>query len=122
MQNLNYEPLIEKTQNIFKFWNSKYLSLFGKAFVCNTFVLTKIWFRSDVIGMSNNYIKTFNNYIYNFTWWKERGNIARDIISRPRNLGGVGLESIFERLWARNVMIMVVMLKKMNEGTHWTEF
>ena len=51
MNFLNYEEELKKIRDTLKFWRSRYMSIYGKAFVVNAFAFSRIWYRAAVLSM-----------------------------------------------------------------------
>ena len=72
--------------------------MYGKVFVINNFCLSKVWHRLNICGMNETYVKKLNNMLYNFLWGKDRGNIKREVVARPKVMGGLGLFDLMTKI------------------------
>ncbi len=60
--------------------------------VLDTFILSKIWYRAQIIPMPDMCVKKFEREIYNFLWrgWITKHPVKRDVVSLVKARGGQG--------------------------------
>ena len=91
---MNRGSQLSKFQRTLQGWSSRVLDMVEeRAFVLDTFVLSKIVYRAQIIQMSDRWVKKFEKEIDDFLW---RGNVSkhavkRDFVSLPKSIGGLGL-------------------------------
>ena len=107
---------MEKVLNLFK---TRILSIYGKAKLINTMVLSKLWHIATVIPISNDYVKLITRLIFTFIWGKME-NISRKTMYLPCSLGGVGLVNI--SLKAQSLILNQAFKVYLNRNNPWVQF
>ena len=81
---------IEKVLNLFK---TRILSIYGKAKLINTMVLSKLWHIATVVPMSRHYERLITKLVFAFIWGKIE-SVNRKTLYLPCDMGGIGLTNI----------------------------
>ena len=101
----NYREIVKRNWNhqlskfsstIFSWSNRALPSLQQRADVITMFALSKVWFRGQVLPLSNKFALKFESLISKFIW---KGHITNNVLSRdtiylPKERGGLGVPSI----------------------------
>ena len=74
---LNFAEQIESIKNKMSYWRGKGVSIMGRAKVLNIFILSRLWYRTQVITPSKEHINTLNKMIRDFIWNDNKGGRIR---------------------------------------------
>ena len=107
---------IEKVLNLFK---ARHLSMYGKAKLVNSMVLSKLWYIATVMPISTNYVRLINRLIFSFLWGKIE-SVSRKTMYLPCSMGGIGLVNIM--LKAQSLILNQVMKVYMSRDYYWVNF
>ena len=94
LNQLNTDATIEDIKTNLKFWRGKYLSKKGIVRVINTYVLSKLWYKTEVINLLQTQIKTIEDAIFSTIWNGKLAKINRQVLKLPYNEGGLALTDI----------------------------
>lgn len=108
---LNYTKALKKMENILKFWGKRYLTLYGKVVVINTFIISQFVYLLSVLpSPTTNMLKEIQKCIFEFVWGKKPDKIKRDIMKLPKDQGGIGVPDIILKdlslkvTWIKRIM------------------
>ena len=108
MMDLNFKPLIIKTENILKSWRKHYLTPLGKITILKTLIIPM--FNHLFLSLPNpsyNYLAKLNRIMYHFIWDGKPEKISRIQMCTPYDQGGlrmIDLECFIKALkvtWVR---------------------
>ena len=103
LDQLNLDAVIEKTKKSLKFWKGKYLSIKGLVRVINTYVLSTLWYRTEVINLPKTQITNIEDAIVNTIWNGKRAKIQKNVLKLPYNEGGLALVDINTKICAQRI-------------------
>ena len=69
----NFAEQIEKIKNKMNFWKGKGLTLFSRVKVINVFILSRLWYRTNVCDIPKNMLELLNRMVRNFVWEDKQG-------------------------------------------------
>jgi len=93
---LNYTKSLKKMETMLKIWGKRYLTLYGKVTVINTFVISQLVYLLSVLPSPSDEILThINLMIFDFIWNKKPDKIKRDVMKLPKEHGGLSVPDIF---------------------------
>ena len=88
----NYNPLIQKTQNILNQWSHRTLSLVGKVNVVNTLVASIYVYKMSILSpLPKEYIIQINRIVEDYLWNKRRPKISLKTLQNLKTGNGLGL-------------------------------
>ena len=94
----NYNSLITKTKATLCTWKRRTLSLLGKIRVINTLIASLFVYKMTVLPtMSNQQLKTCENYISQFLWNNKRAKIPLRTLQSSKSVGGLKLINLKNR-------------------------
>jgi exonuclease III len=111
---LNFENLTSTIKFMLRQNSIRNLNLIQKVWFANTFVLSKLWYVSQVIPPGNAHIAQMKTAIGNFLWAGYLYRVHRTQLWLPRKKGGLALISIEDKTKA--LFLKNLMLKK-TDGT-----
>jgi Reverse transcriptase (RNA-dependent DNA polymerase) len=104
----NFDSLISTVSFMFRNNSIRNLNLIQKVWATNTFILSKLWYVSQVIPPGNQQIAQLKRAIGNFLWAGHLYRIDRRQLWLTRKEGGLSLISIeykMKALFLKNVML-----------------
>ena len=70
ISNMNLRSQLSKVKVTLWGWDTRVLdTVEERVMVLDTFILSKIWYRAQILPMSDMWVKKFEREIYNFLWW-----------------------------------------------------
>ena len=87
--NVNWDSLVVKLNNIIKFWEKFYLSIFGRINMCKTYLYPNVNFISNILPIDKRQIDRITKIIYKFAIGKDKVSVK--ILTTDREKGGLGL-------------------------------
>jgi exonuclease III len=100
MINNNYEALMMSVNFIIHQHSIRNLNLIQKIWFANTFVLSKLWYISQIFPPNNVHIAKLKSAIGNFLWAGHLYRVGRPQLWLPRCRGGLALASIESKMKA----------------------
>jgi exonuclease III len=113
--NANYDKLIQTINFLINQNSRRNLNLIQKIWVANTFMLSKLWYYSQVVPPENVHIGKVKKAIGKFLWTGHLYKIDRRQIILPYQKGGLNLVSIPEKTRA---LFLKRNLFKITDGFH----
>ena len=113
----NWKPKINKLKTILNIWLRRKLTLNGKVTVVNSLATSQIWYLSNVITLPEKYINELDKLISDFIWSKGRHLISREQLQLPKELGGLGVVNIRQKIKAQRIKYITRFLSLEGEGT-----
>ena len=73
LSDLNFAEQIEKIKNKLNYWRGKGISLIGRVRVVNIFILSRLWYRTEIWDLSFDSKNLLERLIRNFIWNDKTG-------------------------------------------------
>jgi hypothetical protein len=89
----SYEIIKNDIKNKLSYWNTKYISLKGKARTLNIFILSKLWYCLECMDIPSDILDEINRMIKAY-FWKDLHQRELKVLCYPYEKGGLNLESI----------------------------
>ena len=95
ISDLNFAEHLEKVKNKINYWKGKGISLLGRVKVINIFILSRFWYRTEIISINSELLKTYEKLIRDFIWQdKQGGRVNQDVLQLSYLEGGLQLADI----------------------------
>ena len=92
---LNYARALEKIKAIIQIWDKRYLTLFGKVMILNSFIISQLIYLLSVLpAPPKNTMTQINKYIFEFMWNGKPNKIKRNIMLLAKEHGGMAVPDI----------------------------
>ena len=92
---LNYTKTLKKMENILKIWCRRYLTLYGKVTIINTFVIFQLVYLLSVLpSPSEEMLMRINKLVFEFVWNAKPDKVKRSSMKLPKKNGGVSVPDI----------------------------
>ena len=92
---LNYLPLKTKIENLIKTWGKRKLTLYGKAVVIKSFLISQLVYHLSVLpSPDKKYLDNINKIILNYLWDNKPHRIRREVIWAPKEHGGLKIPNM----------------------------
>ncbi|XP_077552822.1 uncharacterized protein LOC144167430 [Haemaphysalis longicornis] len=92
-----WEAEIERVREKTAKWGGRDLSMFGRATVCNLFLVAKIWYVLQVLYMTRVHVQKLHRVFAVFIWGSTWERTSRTNLFRSVRCGGLGLVHLFVR-------------------------
>ena len=112
----NWEPQIQKIQNILNIWSNRRLTLHGKVVAVNSLATSAIWYLSNVLELPGKYAKEIDKLIFYFIWNYRKHFISKEQIQLPKELGGLGVVNVRLKIKAQRIKFINRLLSFEGEG------
>ena len=90
--NSNYNDKLIKVRSWINRWNKRDLTLMGKCTVIKTLLFSQLTYLVSPLPRPDaSFIRVFDTLIFHFLWDCKRDKIKREIITRNKEHGGLGL-------------------------------
>jgi zinc-binding in reverse transcriptase len=95
----NSSTLLKKIRKCINLFNSRRLTLIGKAVIVNVVVLAKLWYVGSVVPLPQTLVTTVSRAIFTFIW-SDYGTefVSRQTMIKPIVDGGIGVTHIDTKL------------------------
>lgn len=89
----NFPPILKTIEKDLQNWHTSYFSWFGRAAICKMTVLPKILYllRTLPIKIPHSFFKKLHALQMKFIWAHKPPRIKASLLTRPKNLGGLGI-------------------------------
>ena len=95
LSDLNSAEQIEKIKHKVSYWKGKGISLLGRIKVANIFLLSRLWYRTNIWTLSSQHIKTLEMMVRNYIWDDKKGSRVRQgVLQMGYEDGGLELVDI----------------------------
>ena len=99
-------------------WKHRTLSLRGRALIVNILGLSTFWYLASVVFMPTLVVTEINKLIFPFVWAKKREWLARSSVTKPSNIGGLGVVDVSSKIGSLHVLWMKRFLCGSRHGWH----
>lgn len=89
-----WSPVYKKICKTLNLYRGRLMSMYGKAVVANTMVLSKLWYMASVLHVPKHFVELIEREIFHFLWNNKNEMINRNTMFLPRDKGGVGIVNI----------------------------
>lgn len=93
-EDLNFNARLKKCRNILNQWKARNLTLFGKAQVIKTFIISQFLYTTSAIHMPEKFIKELEDLMFDFIWSGRKPKLKRSLIKQTLLNGGLGVPDI----------------------------
>jgi hypothetical protein len=87
-------PILVKVRKTLGLFKGRSLSIFGRATIVNTMVLSKLWYLASILFVPELLIRTIEREVCKFIWGAKWDPLKRSTLYLPRAQGGIGLVNI----------------------------
>lgn len=90
----NYNNLITNLKHAISLHHRRILNIYQKAFILNTYVLSKLWYIAQIFPPNNKHIAEIRKICFKFLWQGYFYSVAKIELYLPIYKGGLGLEDV----------------------------
>lgn len=96
--NTNFQPVVQKTENVLKIWKSRKLNLIGKVLLINSLIGSLFVYKMMVLPIINaQVVDSFNKEARKFLWNNKRAKIALKVLQLDKKVGGLRLVDLYKK-------------------------
>ena len=111
LSSINFEDIKEKIKSKTYYWKGNNLSIKGKIRVSNSFILSKLYFRLEVVDILVEDVKEIETMLFDFIWnGKKAVRVNRNVLLLGYESGGLQLYDMIERIKIMRVKWLRVLL------------
>lgn len=90
--------IVEKIKTKCKFWSNLNLTIWGRATIANTFILSKLWYLLQIQDIELFHMKKIKNIIHSFLCKESKINMIKySILTEKQEFGGVSLQDVLTK-------------------------
>ena len=93
------------------FWKGRNLSLIGRVRVINIYILSRLWYGTEIFSIPNNLLTEIERDIPDFVWNKEKHEISKQLLMSCESNGGLQLVDIQSKIGAQRLSWLAKDLK-----------
>jgi len=108
---LNYTKALKKMENILKIWGRRYLTLYGKVTIINTFVISQLVYMLSVHPYpSEEMLMRINKLLFEFVWNAKPDKVKRSSMKLSKEKRGVAVpdmvlkDQALKIVWVQRIM------------------
>lgn len=114
---LNLAEQIQKIKNKINYWRGKGITLLGRVKVVNIFLLSRLWYRTQVCNFPKQMLNTLETLIRNFIWAdKKGGRVRQGVLQLEYEKGGLQLVDINCKIKAQRLQRIMYLLSLDNDN------
>ena len=95
MVNENWDILIDKIRVKLNMLSTRLLSLYQKAILINSLILSKVWYMSHVFPLGRNKAKLIEQSVFRYLWSGMYQPIKREYLYLPKAEGGIDVLNVY---------------------------
>lgn len=105
---LNFNEVLDKIQKKATAWKHWNLSIKGRVKVINTFLFSRLWYRTECVDLSNPQIKQLNDISHDFIWnGRSNGQVSMVALKDAYDNGGMQLVDISTKIKVQRLRRLV---------------
>ena len=85
---------LAKIKNKGAFWKPRKLSLIGRVYVVNIFILSRLWYPTEIFSIPIHILKELEKYMIDFVWAEKKHEVDKNILYANLEHGGLKLTNI----------------------------
>ena len=93
----NWDSIVSKVERAANMLSDRYLSLFQKAIIINSMLLSKVWYVSHTLPLSKKYAQRINSIIFRYLWKGKYQPVGRATLFLPKKEGGLNIVSVYHK-------------------------
>jgi len=101
---LNLDPKIKIMRTMLSLWTKRNLSLKGKITVINSLIISLFTYPTSILGIDTLSLNEIDKAIFEFLWSHKKAKIAKSVIIRKIEDGGLQMPSIFLKAKSWKIM------------------
>ena len=95
LSEMNYADQIEKIKNKITYWKGKGISLCGRVRVMNILILSRLWYRTNILNVSSVSLKKIESMVRDYIWEDKKGaRVRQGVLQLEYDMGGLQLVDI----------------------------
>lgn len=95
LNELNFDPIITKMNNIIKIWSRRKLTLMGKVTIIKSLLESQLIYRLSVLpSPQTEYLKKIDKILFDYLWNNKPHKISKDVITQSRQNAGLSMTDI----------------------------
>ena len=110
-----FTELLAKLKSKGSYWKPQKLSLIGRVFVANIFLLSRLWYRTEIFSIPPHILRELDSYIIEFVWNGKKHEVSKELLCASSENEGLGLTKITNKIFAQRI-VWLSKLYKMDQN------
>ena len=106
-----FNELYTKIKITLAFWKGRNLSLIGRVKVINIYILSRLWYRTEIFSVPKNLPTEIERDILDFVWNKKKQGINKQLLMSCESNGGLQKVDIQSKIGAQHLSWLAKVLK-----------
>ena len=107
----NFNELYTKIKLKLAFWKDRNLSLIGRVRVINIYILSRLWYRTEIFSVPKNLLTEIEKDILDFVWNEKKHEINKQLLMSCESDGGLQLVDIQSKTGAQRLSWLAKVFK-----------
>lgn len=103
-ENVNWNYILGKFCKIISEWESRNITMKGKAVLLNSCALSKLWYTGSVMPLPADFVSKFSRKVFKFVWGNKPECVKRNTLIGQSAQGGIDLIDIKLKIQALQVV------------------
>jgi len=116
----NWEPTLAKISKTVNLYQSRSVSMYGKAVISNVSICSKLWYLVATTILPAPFLDKIIRLVFDFVWSNKTEKVSRNTMYLESDKGGIGLVHIKSKIKAMQVKHLLQLLNK--EYAKWHSF
>jgi len=117
----NFDERVKKCRSILNEWKSRNLTMIGRVQILKTFIVSQFLFITSALVMPQKYVDMVNRIMIDFIWRGKKHKLAKDVLYRTVENGGLGVPELGRMISVSNIKWMKKMMNS-KVTSYWKVF
>ena len=99
-----YTEQLAKIKSKGSYWKPRKLSFIGRVRVVNIFILSRLWYRTEIFSIPPHILRELDSYIIEFVWNGKKHEVSKELLCASLENGGLGLTKITNKIFAQRIV------------------
>ena len=95
---------LAKIKSIGSFWKPRKLSLIGRVHVVNIFLLSRLWYRTEIFSIPTHILHELESFILDFVLAGKKHEVNKQLMSANLDQGGLKLVNIQNKITSQRIV------------------
>ena len=98
-----FTELLAKIKSKGSYWKPRKLSLIGRVRVANIFVLSRLWYRTEILSIPPHILRELDSYIIEVVWNEKKHEVSKVLLCASLENGSLGITKITKKSFAQRI-------------------
>ena len=106
-----WDTLLSQIKSSLAYYKRLNTTIFGRAYIVNTVIITKLLYTATVLNIPPNYVKEINKNVFSYIFTGTIHNIKRNTLAQAKKDGGINVQLIEEKITALRISYSTDIIK-----------